>query len=360
MEIITTAALYMTVTMDVEINPDPPEDEMPIDSERDDIMNFLTHNEDVFFKSQQKWEADLTVKEKMAIATNIFESSKLNFLLRFGKHLQRNHLQYFEQFTTICEPDGAEISLVLKELYRNSSDHVHIDVKNRRYAALLQMIQEDSYFSEIEMMKRNPLLYEQLVGQYLTDQEKKIRDKYEMNDQTTFVKILMEGIERDDAEIVRKNEEEKEDNQMEEEDTSDEETELSNGKPSSPQPSYSRWGEFEDSKQYKPPFKQKQKLTVTAEERKLLKEEFITSMYQSFLDGKDEDFNYDSVDNNSVYDNITEIEHDEQEKYFAEENSNDAEMKKDEESSEDELDIYMNALNQHPSVHQLSKDLQKL
>lgn len=58
------------------------------------------------------------------------------------------------------------------------------------------MLKEDSYFSEIEMMKRNPLLYEQLVGQYLTEEEKRERDKFEMKDNTTFVKILMEGIER--------------------------------------------------------------------------------------------------------------------------------------------------------------------
>lgn len=58
------------------------------------------------------------------------------------------------------------------------------------------MIKGDQYFSEIEMMKRHPLLYEQLVGQYLTGEEKRERDKYEMKENVTFVKILMEGIER--------------------------------------------------------------------------------------------------------------------------------------------------------------------
>ncbi|KAJ8929412.1 hypothetical protein NQ314_017901 [Rhamnusium bicolor] len=170
----------------------------------------------------------------------------------------------------------------------------------------------------------------------------------------TFVKILMEGIERDNAELVRKTEEEKEDNQMEE-DTSDEDVE----KPSSPIPSFSRWGEFEESKIYRP--KQKFKTPkITAQERILLKEEFVTTMYQNFLDGKDDDFNYDSVDNNTSYDNINEVDHDEEDKYFASEDPEEVNMQNENESSEDELDIYMNALNQHPAVNQLSKDLKNL
>ncbi|KAJ8985376.1 hypothetical protein NQ317_007532 [Molorchus minor] len=356
---------HMTVSMDVEINTKPPEEEATevavqatVDTERDNILNFLTHNETVFFKSQQKWEADLTSKEKSDIARDIFESSKLNFLMRFGKHLKLEHLKYFEQFTEICEPDNAEIGLILKDLHRSASDKTSIDVKNRRYAALLEMIPKDSYFSEIEMMKRNPLLYEQLVGQHLTIQEKKERDKYKLDDDVTFVKILMEGIERDMAEVVRKNQEETEDNQMEEEDTSDEEDDKGS-RSESPVPSYSRWGEFEDTKPIKPRLRNTTPL-ITAEERKVLKEEFITTMYQSFLDGKDEDFNYESVDNNVAYDDITQIEHDEEDKYFAEEDFSQSEMEHKDESSEDELDIYMNALNQHPSVCQLSNDMERL
>ncbi|XP_018573017.1 coiled-coil domain-containing protein 97 [Anoplophora glabripennis] len=353
------------MTMEVEFNANSSEEasegkegqNMAIDDEKNNIISFLTHNESICFKSQQKWEADLTVKEKSDIALNIFDNSKLNFLMRFGKYLKREHLEYFEQFTQNYEPDNEEIDLVLKDLYRNVSESAHhVDVKNRRYAALLQMIAEDSYFSEIEMMKRNPLLYEQLVGQYLTVQEKKERDKYKMDEEVTFVKILMEGIERDNAEIVRKNEEEKEDNQMEEEDdTSDEDSARS----LSPVPSTSRWGEFEEDKTHRPKPKSKAP-AITAQERLLLKQEFITTMYQNFLDGKDEDFNYDTVDNNSSFDNINEIDHDEEDKYFASEDPEVIDTKDKDESSEDELDIYMSALNQHPAVTQLAQDLKNL
>lgn len=337
------------------------DEEMTIDYDLDDIISSLTYNKDICFKNQQKWEADLTCKEKFDIAMELFEKSKVNFLLKFGKHLKRDQLEYFDKFTTNSEPEWEEVKLVLDDLYKNCSLTYHSTIiKNRRYQALTQMIKDDTYFSEIEMMKRNPLLYEQLVGQYMSQEEVKERDKYKMDEQCTFVKILMEGIERDDAELYKKQQEEYEDNQMEEEDTSDEEDKDDDKRPETPQPSTSRWGEFEGSteKRMKPPHKQN--LSITAQERVLLKEEFVTTMYQSFLDGKDEDFDYKKVDNDSSYDNLTELDHDEEDKYFESEEADEDMCGDSQVSSEDELDIYMNALNQHPTVTQLSKDLKKM
>lgn len=37
------------------------------------------------------------------------------------------------------------------------------------------MVEEGSYFTEMEMRNRNPLLYEELVGKYLTPEERKER-----------------------------------------------------------------------------------------------------------------------------------------------------------------------------------------
>ncbi|KAG5863168.1 hypothetical protein JTB14_031593 [Gonioctena quinquepunctata] len=259
--------------------------EADIDRERDDIISFLTSNEDICFKNQQRWEADLTTHEKFEIALKIFRENKLNFLMKFGKYLKHEQLGYFEQFKENVEPDSAEIKVVLCELYENVSINASgSKIKNRRYEALKQMVQEDSYFSELEMMKRNPLLYEQLIGQYLTSEEIKERDRYKMDEQVTFVKILMEGIERDNAEICRKEQEEMEDGQMEEEE--EDESSSEDGRSSSPVPSTSRWGEFEKHMVHRPKPKTKPH-PITEPERKILKEEFITSMYQSFLDGND-------------------------------------------------------------------------
>lgn len=37
------------------------------------------------------------------------------------------------------------------------------------------MVEEGSYFTESEMRNRNPLLYEELVGKYLTPDERRER-----------------------------------------------------------------------------------------------------------------------------------------------------------------------------------------
>lgn len=47
--------------------------------------------------------------------------------------------------------------------------------KNRRYQAMLELLKGD-YFSDNEMRNREPLLWEQLVGQYLSDEEKLVHD----------------------------------------------------------------------------------------------------------------------------------------------------------------------------------------
>jgi hypothetical protein len=43
-------------------------------------------------------------------------------------------------------------------------------------------VKEGIYFSEKEMKQRNPLLYEQLVGQYLTKKEAEDRKNADMAD----------------------------------------------------------------------------------------------------------------------------------------------------------------------------------
>ncbi|XP_028146324.1 coiled-coil domain-containing protein 97 [Diabrotica virgifera virgifera] len=283
------------------------------DVERDKIIKSLAKNNEICFKSQQKWEKDLTLEEKFEIGLKLYNENRLQFLIKFGKYLKHPELHSFKELLKE-ESNNEEINILVNDLMKSSQGHTqNVVVKNRRYQAMMQMIQDSSYFSELEMMKRNPLLYNQLIGQYLSAAEKKERDKYEMNSETSFVKILMEGIDRDNAEAVRQHEEEIENNQMEEEDDSDEEeSDISASRPST-----SHWGEFEGSKNtFKTPNITQKSTFITLEERKLLKDEFVTTMYESFLDGKDEDFNYDKVDNDTSYDDMHEIDNDEEEKYF--------------------------------------------
>lgn len=325
----------------------------------EEIINDLVTNGDICFKNQQRGEADLKDEEKSAIAMEIFEKNKVLFLTRFGRFLKPEQLEYFRTFEKDSEV-GYDISIILQDLVKtNSHKKRNIDVKNRRYEALKELIGDNSYFSEVEMMKRNPLLYEQMVGRYLTKAEKLARDKIDRKD-LTFVKLLMEKIERDESDKKKMMQESYEDGAMEEEDSdSDEEIapEVKRNWYEDVEPSTSRrWGEIEEKgaskrmAQNAPP--------VTPEERNMLRDEFVAIMYESFLDGKDTDFNYADVDNNDKYDNIDVLAKDEEEKYFDSEDPADAQEM--EAVSEDELDIYMNALQQHPAVNQLSQDMQRL
>ncbi|XP_019881075.1 coiled-coil domain-containing protein 97 isoform X2 [Aethina tumida] len=313
----------------MEIDESSSTENIIFENERDKIIDFLTSNNQVIFKLQQIGDNDLNKQQKFEIALEIFEKSK-----KFSQEDQ-------------------EIDLIMKQLIMEIRTR-NKQVKNRRYEALKQLIKEDEYFSDIEMMKRNPVLYEELVGQYLTPEEKCERDKYKMDGGVTFVKILMEGIERDNAEATRKKLENEEEEQTMETDSDNSE------RSESPPPCTSRWGEYDDAP--KQIHKQKPKAKfITADERKLLKEEFVTHMYQSFLDGNDLDFDYGTVDDNVSYDDMDQIDHDAEDAYFDSEDPETIQVENGKvESSEDELDIYMSALNDHPAVRQLSVEMQKL
>lgn len=355
------------MTMDFEPNPEavePPSNfyqNTELEKEFIPILNYLVGLDQISFKSQQKGEADLTKEEKFKIGVDIFSKNKLQFLLRFGDYLLLEHLNFFTKITTDNNEDADDMRVVINGLSEKAIHNKKVcNVKNRRFEALQQMIVEDKYFSEIEMMKRNPLLYDQLIGQYLTEEEIKERDKYCTEDQTSFVKILMEGIERNDAEAERKNQEIYEDNALEESDSDSDCESMDDGESSvNPHTSRTLWGEYQNEDK---PAKPKQKnIFITAPEKKLLREEFITTMYQSFLDGADKDFEYETVDCNSKYDCIETMEHDEEDKYFdSEEPATIPVEELNEDSSEDELDIFMSALNDNPTVHQLSTDIQRI
>lgn len=269
----------------------------------------LTHlaNSKAIFKSQQKGDPELTFEEKRTIAGELLEKSHCLFLSKFGHYLKVEHLEYFSKskdYETVYHVNRLR-------RYFNSSTR-HVDVRNRRYEALKAMIEKGEYFSECEMMKRNPLLYEHLVGQYLTEEEKKVRDTIDTRN-TNYVDVLMETIERSKVEkhlkFQQKEEEEavQEEDDDDDDDNDDDDDDDDNSRDSSTsqrtnssEHSHSHWGgnldEKIDSKDKNSSKRlQKRKIkhkNISNEELQLLKQEFVTNMYQSFLDGKDRDFDY--------------------------------------------------------------------
>lgn len=273
---------------------------MDLPMEKDDLENeLLDHvaNSKAIFKSQQKGEPELTFEEKRAIAGKLLEKSCCLFLSKFGHYLKVEHLEYFsksQDYETVYHVNR------LRRYFNNSTRR--IDVRNRRYEALKTLIEKGDYFSECEMMKRNPLLYEHLVGQYLTEEEKKARDTID-TPSANYVDILMETIERSKLQSRLKSQQKEEDEVREENDSDDDDNDDDDSKNSVTsktnfdKQNYHQWGENLDEVTDKDKDRDKKLQSskihkISNQEIKLLRQEFVTNMYQSFLDGKDRDFDY--------------------------------------------------------------------
>jgi len=249
-------------------------------------------NTDVHFKSQQRGDPELTHAEKYCIASEVLHRNPANFLFRFGKHIKSEQLQYFEEIN-----GDYEVEFHLKELRKTLDTSLSRKlVQNRRYAAMQKLIQSGEYFAETEMRRRNPMLYEQMVGRFLTDEEKQKVDSFDMAD-CRFSTILLDHLVKCQEKDLKIAQEEDEDGMVEEQ---DEDEEAEDGME----------GESE----------------VEAEDKSVLKQEFTNIMYESFLSGTDKDFDYRSVDSCSEYDPMSIISQDKEDAYFDDEDEHDYTM----------------------------------
>ncbi|EDW28831.1 GL19383 [Drosophila persimilis] len=335
-----------------------------------DIFKSLAENDKIIFKSQQIDDPELPFVEKQQIAQESFEKNRENFLIRFGSFLNASQLSSFQSLA-IREPIKAEENLeemcLLLEDFKRKLNTRTVCVKNRRYQALQQLLQKGEYFSEHEMMQRAPDLYQELVGQYLTEKEKKARDSYDVRN-TSFSGILMHTLEKkqrdellEGTQLQTAMEEEEQKPQERQEDEEPVDFEV-------PAACRRQWGEFEEdapiacstSQNVVPPATLKVTKISTPEyynpgERELLRNEFLSMMKERFLSGEDKDFDYTAVDDDSTLDDLKLIEQDEEDAYFEpsdEEVEQPVDKPDEASSSEDELDVYMRHLNNHHSLQQ--------
>ena len=139
-----------------------------MDELRSIIINRVSSqsSEEIRFRNQTRGEEELSLEEKRAIVTNVLDKCPARFLFRFGLTLQHSDLQYFQQF------DDEEVRYHVRSLEeRLNAEKLRIVTKNRRFAAMPRL-ERTGYFDDLEMQKRDPLLYEELVEKYLTDDEK--------------------------------------------------------------------------------------------------------------------------------------------------------------------------------------------
>lgn len=149
---------------------------------------------DAHFKHQQRGEPDLTLEDKIQIAQSVFDKSKAGFLSRFWSYLELEDIEVFQDSL-----DQYEVGFYVQQIMRSKNKVFQQNrVKNRRYEAMKELISEGEYFSEEEMKYREPYLYDQLIGQYLTQEE--VQAKVDKSD-LTFSNILLKHIDQLDENV---------------------------------------------------------------------------------------------------------------------------------------------------------------
>ncbi|XP_056144245.1 coiled-coil domain-containing protein 97 [Lampris incognitus] len=245
-------------------------------------------------KSQQIGEAELTLAQRREELLQQFRSKPLVFLERYQAHLKPQHLAAFSHVSS--DPRAQHYCQVIQRRAIGRTDRTR--VRNQRYAALRALQREGQYFSEEQMRIREPLLYEQYIGQYLKDEEILERTLEAMQGETQgelgcsgngtgLSHILVSSYQ--ERLIQNRLEEEQEREKAAQEENEDDEDD-------------------DDG--------EKEEWEPNQEEKVMLREEFISQMHQRFLDGKDKDFNYSEVDENPDYDNLDIVDRDAEEKYF--------------------------------------------
>lgn len=276
---------------------------------RTSIISDILAHKDVVVKSQQMDEEELSLDEKRAFLEEFIAQKKPSIVLtRFGKFMKVEHLVYFQSRTEDDPDERYYVDHYYQQLEKTMQPKP-ATVRNRRFGALQELLdKKDDYFSEQEMMRREPGLYEQLVGQYMTQQEKQMRDRCE---NLTFLSALLKGIE---MEHLREHTEKRSLEGPKE--PSDSDDPLSDDEDDGPPPPASLWGEFDDAPQKPVEKKRTPQKKVSDPEKDEMKREFIEIMYQKFLSGQDGEYDYSKVDNNADYDDLEMETQDEQDRYF--------------------------------------------
>ncbi|XP_006812209.1 coiled-coil domain-containing protein 97-like [Saccoglossus kowalevskii] len=260
-------------------------------------------NSDARIKNQQRDEPDLTEEQKMDIVGEILKKKPAIFLERFGTFLLEEDLELFKSF----ENDYV-INFYLEDIKKRLNTKKNATkVRNRRYEAMKELTNKGSYFSEDAMQERDPLMYEHYIGQYLTKQEKEERMKKIDQSDLRFSTILMDFMDRKDIEENLEKQKEAEDDMLEEEDTDTEDEEDEKMVFAS--------REDDESDDSDSALKDTD-IAITAEEKNMLRLEYLKTMQIRFISGNDKDFDYSAVDNNVDYDSLDLRQQDEQEKYF--------------------------------------------
>ncbi|XP_038044089.1 coiled-coil domain-containing protein 97-like [Patiria miniata] len=266
----------------------------------------------VLIKSQQRGEEDLSPKEKLSILSELLDHKPAIFLERFNTFLREEDLDLFKHLA-----GDYEIDFFLKQARKRLNAGKSLTgVRNRRYEALKKLEKEGTYFEDKAMKDRDPLMFEEYIGQYMTEEERKGLLKPIDHSDMRFSSILMTFMDEQEIKELHKRQKQEEDDMMEEEEE-EEEDEEEDEDDSEDEGVYG--ASSSTRRQPGGAAKEWEPTPATEEEKAIMRQEFLNHMHQRFLSGQETDFDYSAVDSNVEYDSLVLRAQDEEEHYFDQE-----------------------------------------
>uniref|UniRef100_A0A8R1TW21 DUF2052 domain-containing protein n=1 Tax=Onchocerca volvulus TaxID=6282 RepID=A0A8R1TW21_ONCVO len=135
----------------------------------DRMIDRIISHEDIFYRSEQRDMPDLTIQEKRKLLENLYVENPHLFMRRYHKYLAVEDCGCFDQ-------NDYEIQFHVKAIIERCKDRdtkrrKNVKLRNQRYAELLRLKKETDYFSDKKMREREPLLFEKMIGRFLSEEE---------------------------------------------------------------------------------------------------------------------------------------------------------------------------------------------
>ncbi|KRZ77144.1 Glutaminyl-peptide cyclotransferase-like protein [Trichinella papuae] len=242
----------------------------------DNLFKRIANIPEAFLRDQQRGEADFTFEQRLNIVRSTYEQMPVKFLSKYSVYIEKGEVDLFEPYS------DQTMEYHIERIKNSGTNEAAFRIKNRRFSKLKQLISEGTYFSDREMRQRDPWLYYHMIGRHLTENESKALF-HSQNSQYKFSDLLLDF----------------HDNKM----VNDERVKMEN--------SYRK-----EAKKFFSYETKKTETTISEEEKERLRKEFVTIMHESFLEGRDKEFDYSEVDENSKYDDYVRINQDAEDKYF--------------------------------------------
>ncbi|CAO3644979.1 unnamed protein product [Mucor fragilis] len=206
------------------------------------VMDFVTRNIDnIPFKTLRHGEKELPQSEQLIQIQATLHKDPGLFLSKWGRYLSQNSLRLFQEVCGNYEVDFYLESLLYQQEEESSPSQqlqqiasqphkksaMQLLAQNRRYKYLQQELRDSDYYSDESIQLREPILYDQFIGQYIPARERAKPFDSDM----TLVNRIFSNMDRKFVDDRLHEQKIKEEEQFEEEEEEDEDEDDDMEKP---------------------------------------------------------------------------------------------------------------------------------